>query len=467
MSLWHIAWSYLWNRRLPTCLTILSVALGVGLISAVHTLRNETQRRFEEEGQAFDIVVGGKGSPLQLVLSSVYFLDTPTGNISYEDYEAVKNHEDVSAAFPINLGDTYRMFRIVGTVPELFQHQWVTEFDEKGVPIPGREKKPFEIAEGRIFEKDMEAVVGSMVAEQTGLKLGDTFVGTHGFVGHVHADHPYTVVGIMKRGFSPNDRAIFCSLNSTWAVHGQHGHNHEGGHVHETGDVHEAEEAHEAGDAHEAEAAHEAGHVHGAEAAHEAGHVHEAEVAHEGGEEEELEVTAVLVSLKSPGLRFTFVDYVNRELKAMATIPVQQIKKLYDQLLGTVKVVLLTVAYLVVAVAALTVMIGLYLSILQRRRDLAIMRALGASTLDIFGAVIVEAFLVTILGVCAGWLLGNVVSWGLGLYLTKQFGMAITAFGLSTDELKSFAVVAVVGYLAGILPAWQAYRTDVVRDLTR
>ena len=442
MSLWQIAWHYLWSRKLPTLLTVLSVALGVGLISAVHTLREETRRRFEEEGQAFDIVVGAKGSPLQLVLSSVYFLDRPTGNISYADFEHIRDHEDVAEAYPIGLGDTYRNYRIVGTVPELMEVRWVVD------PISGRERIPFQLAEGRFFEEPLEAVVGSIVARNTGLRVGDTFTGTHGFEGgHVHDDHPYKVVGILETSGTPNDRAIFCNIEDIWLIHEEHDHDH-----------HDETHNHD----HDHDHSHDHDHHHHD---HDHSHVHEFDKADHDAED--LEVTAVLVTLESPALRFTFMEYVMHETNVMAAVPVMEIQQLYSQILGTANTVLLSVAYLVVVVAALTVMIGLYLAILQRRRDLAIMRSLGASTMDIFGAVILEALLVTILGIVAGWFLGNVVSWGLGIYLTRTLGMAITAFDMSMHELRSFAIVALFGLLAGILPAWQAYQTHVAGDLTK
>ena len=123
MSLWHIAWGYIWSRKIPTAISVIAVALAVGLISSVLTLREETRKRFEEEGQSFDLVVGAKGNPLQLVLSTVYFLDSPTGNIPYEDYERLLAEEDVTAAFPVGMGDTFRGYRIVGTVRELFEFE--------------------------------------------------------------------------------------------------------------------------------------------------------------------------------------------------------------------------------------------------------------------------------------------------------------------------------------------------------
>lgn len=445
MSLWHIAWSYLWNRKLTTVLTIVSVALAVALISSVLTLREETRKRFEEEGQAFDLVAGAKGSPLQLVLSSVYFMDTPTGNIPHAEYEHLKNDtEYVKAAFPINMGDSYQGFRIIGTIPELFEHKWVS-------PVSGEERAPFQLAEGRYFEKPFQAVLGALVARQTGLKPGDTFISTHGFIaglpegfgGHSHANTPYTVTGIMKPSNSPYDRAIFCSLESVWQAH-QHGpgeHHEEHGHAH--AEENEGEHAHH----HEGEAEEE-------EAAYQEWSAHP-----------ESMVTAVLLQLQSPALRFQYREIIREHTSVMAAIPINEIATFYDQFLGTAKLVLLAVGYLVVVISALSILIGLYLSILQRKRDMAIMRALGASSYEIFGSVLIEAFWVTLLGIAAGWLAGGLVSFGLGQYLAWRFGLAITAFSITHEHIAAFSAVALVGLLAGILPAWQAYHSDVAHDL--
>ena len=416
MSLWHIAWSYLWNRKLTTVLTVLSVALGVALIYSVLTLREETRKRFEEEGQAFDVVVGAKGSPLQLVLSALYFMDVPTGNIKLADYEAIKKNEDVAAAFPVCLGDTYHGYRIVGTTRELFDYEWVSASS-------GETRKPFRLARGRCFEKKMEAVLGSGVARTEGLDIGGTFIGAHGFMqlpqgmAEEHAAFPYTVVGILEPSGSPNDRAVFCTMDSVWDVHGHH-----------------VKDDHPEAGGHEKDAS--------------------------------SEVTAVLVALQSPSLRFQFVENINDTFNAMATIPINQIASLYANVLGTAKSVLLAVGYLVVVISAISILIGLYLSILQRKRDLAIMRALGASAFEIVGSVLIEAFLVTLLGVAAGWLLGNFVCWGIGRYLILRYGLSISVFGMLTvEQIAAFSTVALVGIIAGILPAWQAYRTDIARDL--
>lgn len=412
MSLWYIAWSYLWNRWLTTSLTILSVALAVGLISAVLTLRDETRARFEEEQQAYDVVVGPPGSPLQLVLNAVYFLDNPTGALPYSVYERLKQHEDVTSAFPIGLGDTYKGFRIVGTIREIFDYPWTN-------PVTGEDRYPFRLSAGRFFDDSMEAVVGYRVAQNLGLKLGDRFTGTHGSIElpsdiaiFDHGDEAYEVVGILKGSGTSNDRAIFVNLDSVWDLHDDYDA--------ETGDDTTSEKL----------------------------------------------VTAVLIDLYSPAQRFSFMDYVSREYKATGAIPINQILRLYNQILGPAVVVMMAVGYVVVVISALSILIGLYLSIIQRKRDLAIMRALGASAYEIFGAVMIEALLVTLMGIAGGWLLGKGVTLGLGVYMSNAYGFRIGGLSTSAEELGFFAIVAFVGLIAGILPAWQAYQTDVAKDLT-
>lgn len=415
MSVWQIAWGYLWNRKFTTLLTILSVGLAVGLISAVLTLRSEAQRRFEEEGQAFDLVVGANGSPLQLVLSSVYFMDYPPGNIPYSVYEGLKaDTEYVEAAFPIGLGDSYGGFRIVGTSAEIFDHTWTS-------PSTGQVRAPFAIGEGERFAQPMEAVVGATVARMTGLRVGDTFTGAHGLIEMPkeaqlvdHSATPYKVVGILKPSASPFDRAIYVTLDSVW-------------HVHE-------------------------------------GHEVEPGVAHTD-EHGEKEVSSVLVQLHSPADRFTYKDLAAKKFHANVAIPIREIAKLFTTFLDTMKTILLAVGYLVVVISSISIMIGLYLSIIQRRRDLAIMRALGASAFEIFLFVIIEAMVVTIMGILSGVAIGKLTTWLLGLMLAKQYGLVITSFTIGSEELRAYATIALVGIVAGILPAWQAYDSDVARDL--
>ncbi|MBI2424694.1 MAG: ABC transporter permease [Candidatus Hydrogenedentes bacterium] len=432
MSLWYIAWAYLWNRKITTSLTILSVALAVALISSVLSLREEVRRRFEEESQAFDLVVGPKGSPLQLVLSSVYFMDSATGWTPLEDYEKIKADTDfVKAAYPIALGDTYQGFRLVGTTRDFFDFTWLH-------PVTNEPTQPFVLQGGEYFDAPMEAVIGSVVARRQNLKVGDTFVSIHGsfdlgdMAEYSHEAHPYTVTGILEPSDSPFDRAIYVDLHSVW-------------------DTHSHEEDHADTEHHEDE------HAEDEPAANplDTGEIRAADE----------KISAVLVQLHSIGHRWQYEEWVNTNTNSMAAIPVQVVQKFFNQFLEPMKAVLLAVGYLVVVISALSILIGLYLSIIQRKRDLAIMRALGASAFEIVGAIIIEAFWVTALGIAGGWVLGQMVTYGLGQYMAREYGMVITPFGITMDEIRAFATVGIVGIVAGILPAWQAYDRDVAHDL--
>jgi putative ABC transport system permease protein len=441
MSIWHISWGYLWSRKITTFLTIFSVALGVAMISAILTLRYETERRFDEEGRAFEIVAGAKGSPLQLVLSALYFMDNPTGNITWDDYERIKAMEDVESAYPIGLGDTMhgggQAFRIVGATRELMDFVWVHTVSEE-------KTYPFELAEGRYFESPMEAVLGAFVARASGLQIGDTFIGSHGVMGFgSHDDHPFTVVGILQASDTPFDRAALCSLESIWEIHEEHD-----------------EPDGTSGDATSTAVA-------STETVGpmlpQTGAASEANGDHHSDEPKR--ITAVLAKLTTPAAQFQVKDIINKEFNAMAAIPVMEVMKFYFQFLATAQMILMAVAYIVVIISAITIMIGLYLAIFQRRRDLAVMRALGAAPTELFGIVLVESLLVTLLGVGTGFVLGGAVSFGFGQYLEANYGLNIRSFLLTTEHLTCYGTVLFFGLAAGVFPARQAYYTEVAANL--
>jgi putative ABC transport system permease protein len=404
-----MAWRYLWARALVTVLTLTGIALGTSLICGVLTLRRESERGFLRESGQFDLVVGAKGSPLQLVLSSVYQLDTPTGNIPYSRYEALRDDKRVASAIPLGLGDNFHGFRIVGTEAKLFALK-----DRKD-----RAKPLYALASGRLFEKEFEAVIGSQVARQSGLKLGDTFAGSHGLVMREgtseHADSPYTVVGILADNQTSTDRGVYVSLASVWKIH--------------------AKES--------------------------AAHTRPA-----GAPTPDPEVTAVLVRLKSVGMRLWIGQEIQKRTEAMAAIPVNEMLRLYQQVLGPMQRILLGVAALVVVVSALSITATFYQSAERRRRDLAVLRALGAHRREIFALVILEALLLTLLGLSAGWLLGH---GGLALgapFLRDGFGLGLSPWTSDKLEWIAIGIVAAGGLLAGILPAILAYRRPPVRDLS-
>ncbi len=198
-----LAWAYLRQRPLSTLLNVLLLGLGVGTVIALILILTQAEERMERDTAGVDLVIGAKGSPLQLVLSAVFQMDAPTGNVTLADAAEIITAREVKRAVPLALGDSYKSFRIVGTNAEYAELYGAT------------------IADGRFWTKPQEVVIGADVARATGLKIGQSFASSHGLVegGGAHADHPFVVVGILKPTGTVTDRLILTNIESIWAVH--------------------------------------------------------------------------------------------------------------------------------------------------------------------------------------------------------------------------------------------------------
>ena len=208
MSVLRLAWAYLAARPLLTALHVLMLAIGVGTMVLLLLFTAQTEERLARDARPVDLVVGAKGSPLQLILSAVLHVDVPTGNIPYEEARRLAANPMVAQAVPVSLGDSFRGFRIVGTEPAY-------------LALYGA--RP---AEGRIFAAPMEAVLGAEVARRTGLSINAAFAGSHGLAAGpagAHAAHPYNVVGVLAPTGTVVDRLVATSIESVWEVHEEHG----------------------------------------------------------------------------------------------------------------------------------------------------------------------------------------------------------------------------------------------------
>lgn len=407
MSDLRLAFAYLRHRILVTVLTVVSIALGLGLAVAVLCLARQTRDTLQDEALNVDLVVGGKGGSLQLVLNSLYYLDAPTGNISLSLWDKLKRDPDVGSVVPLNMGDNYLGSPIVGTVPEFF-----TDRKSRG----GGEL----LAQGRMFAKPFEAVVGADVARRQHLKVGDTFVGAHGWTksADLHAQFPYNVVGLLAPTGTSLDRAVYCDYHSVWIIH-----------------------SHPDEDEKKEQAA--------------------------SGHDPSKEITSLLVRLKQPVRRYVMWQDINRHEQAMAAIPAQEIGKLVSVFIAPLQGLLLAVAYLVIVVAALTILISLYLTIHQRRKDVAIIRALGATRGDVFRLITVEAATLAGLGVIGGWLMGHALIALSAQHIMARFGISPNPWQAHPVELVVGASVWALGVAAGLLPAAIAYRLSVADALAK
>ena len=410
MNFFFMAWQYLKFRWLVSLLTISGISTGVALVCAVLALRHESEKALSRDAGLYDLVAGGKGSPLQLVLSSVYHLDSPTGNIPYKEYERIRSDPRVEWAAPVGLGDNYLGYRIIGTEKHFFD-------------LPDREGNLFfELAEGDVFQDRFDVVLGSQVAQASGLEIGDSFFGTHGLIevagAEVHRDFPYRVSGILAPSGTAQDRAIFGTLKSVWEIH-------------ETEDL-----LHSAIQGSAIMADHKT-----------------------------RETTAILVRLETPGLRLWMADEIREGTDGIAAIPINEIMRFQQGILGPVQKILLAIAGVVVAVSCLTVLITLHQAAERRRRDIAILRSLGAYRREVATLVFSEGLLLTGGGILLGLLIGH---GGMAIavdYFREATGLILNPWRIPSNELYALLIMALSGALASTFPAISSYRRTPIDDL--
>ena len=197
------AWYFLWSRPLNAALNVLLLGLGLGSITFLLLVGHQLNRAFERDLAGIDLVVGAKGSPMQLILSGVLHIDVPTGNVPLKAVQELAKNPLVASLIPISLGDSFQAYRIVGTSPAYIEHYGAM------------------LAQGQVWAAPMQVVLGATVARQLGLQLGQRFVGSHGLGGggHAHGDNPYVVVGILAPSASVLDRLILTDTASVWKVH--------------------------------------------------------------------------------------------------------------------------------------------------------------------------------------------------------------------------------------------------------
>jgi putative ABC transport system permease protein len=431
MNLLKLSWKNLTNKPLAMLLSIVLFALGVGLISLLFLLENQLQKNFEKNLAGIDLVIGAKGSPLQMILSSMYHIDAPTGNISLGEIRPFLNpkHPLIETAIPLSMGDNYRGYRILGTEPKIL--------DFYGV----------ELAEGALWERNFEATVGASVAAELGLQIGDEFSSSHGFVDDddfAH-DHNFKVVGILQPSGTVMDQLILCTTQSFWLVHD---------HEMEAGEADEEEHDHE----------HEEGeeHDHG-------GHDHDAHNAVPKPllqEADEEEITSLLIKFK--GRNFQALNMqrsINENTDLQAATPAIEINRLFS-LMDTGEQALRILAVVIIFVSGLSIFISLFSSLQDRQYELALMRVMGATPGKIFSLIILEGILLALLGFVVGIFLSH---GGMQLFagaMQEAYRYTFSGLEFLREELYLFFGALGIGFLAAILPAIRAARTDISETLS-
>lgn len=409
------------NRKFTAVLTVLSIALAVMLLLGVERLRSESRESFAATISGTDLVVGARSSPVHLLLFSVFRIGNATNNIRWDSYRAIAQRPEVAWTIPLSLGDSHRGFRVLGTTHEYFEH---FRF--------GRDRK-LELARGEVFDDMHDTVLGADVAVKLGYKPGDSIVIAHG-AGDVsfslHEDQPFRVVGVLGRTGTPVDRTVHVTLEGMDAVH--------------------AEAAEDAFDP--LAAAVRAG---------------TDEQENHAERKTERAITALLVGLKSRGAALSMQRLLNEYSgePLTAILPGATLLEVWE-IVGAAEKTLFAVSVLVVVVGLAGMLVALLTSLSERRREMAVLRSVGARPMHIFGLILGEAAFLTLLGIALG-----IAALYLGLlagrpWLESRLGLFIVVGWPSPYEFALMAVVAAAGVLIGLIPAYRIYRYSLADGMT-
>jgi putative ABC transport system permease protein len=469
MNLLQLVFKQMRQRALSTWLTMLAVLLGVALAVAIMITMRGSEAIFGQNDFGYDVIVGAKGSPLQLTLNSVYHLDKSPGNIAYSLYEKMLRDPAyrplVRIAVPTAVGDSYKNRRIVGTLPKMFG------LNDDGTPVEPdrafeyRPGKHYEIADGKVFGADkFEAVIGSEIPRLTGLKMGDEFQATHGIPQpgeqpDIHKPR-WKVVGILKPTHTASDGVVYIPLTSFYCIA-----EHDVGLVAQEA-IREGKNATTAVSALQAKDA-------------------EVKKAANKGEEEEVEhytvrpdgtidlqlpkdiwgLSAILVRSRSPFAAQTLMYNLNNGREAGAVNPASTMREFFDIFLRPSMLLLQAVSWLVLIVAAVGILVSIYNSVSARKQEIAILRALGATRGRIVTLLCVEAGLIGLFGGILGIFAGHLVGVGGSMYMEQLVGEGLPWLTIQRGEWIYLIAVVGIAVLAGLAPALKAYRTPVATNL--
>lgn len=411
MSTVTLVWNYLKAKPLNTVLNIFLLALGIAVITVLLLFSKQLNEKISTNTKGIDLVVGAKGSPLQLILCNIFHIDFPTGNIKLNEAEQLSRHRLVKSAIPLALGDSYQNFRIIGTnrsYAELYQA---------------------EIDLGRWWAMNFEVVVGATAAKISKLKLGDSFSSAHGLVkeGQTH-ERMYIVKGILKPTHSVMDNLILTNVGSVWKVHEEHKDGIkkwiEGTKIINPSSLVPAVEA---GDS-------------------------------------TLEITSLLIKYRNPLAVIQLPRFINTQTNMQAASPAFETARLFS-ILGVGVDALMGFAYVLIFISGLSIFIALYNSLKERQYDLAIMRSMGASRGKLLFATILEGTILTVLGSLIGLVLGHMVLFVFTVLVSQSQSTGISALVFYPEEAFIFGGSFVLGIMCSLIPGFQAYRTDIHKVL--
>lgn len=409
MNIWKISIKNLFYKPLYTVLSILSLTISIALLISIKQLDTSVKQQFENNLGNIDMVVGAKGSPLQLVLASVLHIDNPTGNIVYKDARKLAKNPLIKTAVPMSYGDNYKGYRIVGTTDA-----FAKLYDVK-------------LTKGKDFKKPLEAVLGYDVAQKTGLKLGDTFLSSHGLNDNMVHEHPETfiVVGIYEQTHKVIDRLITSPLESIWDVHKHHSEE----------DDHDEDEHHD-------------------------------DEEHHYDKEDNKQITSMLVKFRNPMGLISIPRQVNEKTAMQAAIPKYEIERLFNFTGIGVKAIS-WIAYIILFISSIIIFVNLYKMVKERAFDLALLRTYGASNFQLIKIVAIEGFITSLIAIVFGITLSRLGLLYIFKVLGKQYQQSIP---LTLEFYNVFQIilwvllVVVVAILFAVIPILKMNVSKILTD---
>jgi putative ABC transport system permease protein len=409
MNLIILVWSYLKSRPLNTLLNIMLLSLGIAVITVLLLFSRQMKEKISENSRGIDLVVGAKGSPLQLILCNVFHVDFPTGNISLREAEKIAKNRLVKKAVPLALGDSFESFRIVGT-------------DQRFIELYSAS-----IQSGEFWKKDFEVTLGNAAARKLQLKLNDTFISTHGMTkgGHGHDEQKFVVKGILKTSNSVVDNLILTNIKSVWKIHGLHATDSNL----QTPSVRMS-----------------------------------SLVPTVAANDSTKEITSILIQYRSPMGAIQMPRWVNSQSSLQAASPAFETARLFS-ILGIGVDILKAFSGVLIIISGLSIFIALYNSLKERKYDLAIMRSMGATRRTLVVSILLEGSTLTFIGTVAGLVLGHAVMIAIATTVDETQKAGINGFVFYSEEWIILFGSLFLGLLCAIIPSVTAYRTDISKVL--
>ena len=453
MNISRLAFTNILSKPSTTLLSLLLMSLGVGIISILLILNNHIEKQLDNNLRSIDMVVGAKGSPLQLILSSVYHLDKPTGNISYKEAKSLNKNVLVDFTIPLSYGDTYKGYRIVGTNEKYF------------------DLYNLELSQGKKWSRSMQAVLGSSVASNKNLKVGDKFFGTHGFDdhGHIHDNHAYVVVGILKQSYSVADNLILTNLKSVWQVHEEHDdceddHSHDHSNHDHSNDHHSHDHSdHDNSHDHHSHNHGDHNHSHDHHSHDHSDHNH----SHDDHSYDDANkmITAMLVKFKSPVGLVQIPRKINEETNMQAAIPLFEINRL-TSLIGFGINTINIIALIIMLVSGISIFITLFNSLKKRRYELALMRVHGATRIQLIKLIFLEGLSLSVLGTFFGLLISRFSLVIISSFTNQNQSFTNIDLSMINSELLLLIAALIIGFIASLIPALSVYKINIPKILS-